>query len=49
MSEENEQKHGRIQVRRIGKRNILTILFLGTAGSGSLYTITWSTLLMPTM
>ncbi|GAH39483.1 unnamed protein product, partial [marine sediment metagenome] len=31
-SEENKQKHGRIQVRRIGKRNILSILFLGTAG-----------------
>jgi len=37
MSEENEQKHGRIQVKRIGKRNILSILFLGTAGQ-----IAWS-------
>jgi len=32
MSEENEQKQSKIQVRRIGKRNILSILFLGTAG-----------------
>ena len=32
MSEENERKHDRIQVRRIGNRNVLSILFLGTAG-----------------
>ena len=32
MSEENKQKHGKTQVRRIGKRSILSILFLGTAG-----------------
>ncbi len=32
MSEENEQKQSPIQVRRIGKHNILSILFLGTAG-----------------
>ena len=37
MSEENEQKQSKIQVRRIGKRNILSILFLGTAGQ-----IAWS-------
>jgi MFS family permease len=37
MSEKNEQKYIRTQVRRIGKRNILAILFLGTAGQ-----IAWS-------
>ncbi|GAH01343.1 unnamed protein product, partial [marine sediment metagenome] len=37
MSEENKHKPGRIQVRRIGRRNILSILFLGTAGQ-----IAWS-------
>jgi len=36
-SEENKQKHDKIQVRRIGKRNILSILLLGTAGQ-----IAWS-------
>ncbi len=37
MSEENKQKHDKAKVRRIGKRNILSILFLGTAGQ-----IAWS-------
>jgi MFS family permease len=32
MSEENNYKHGTSKVRRIGKRNIVSILFLGTAG-----------------
>ncbi len=36
-SEINKIKHDKIQVRRIGKRNILSILFLGTAGQ-----IAWS-------
>jgi MFS family permease len=36
-SEINKKKHDKIQVRRIGKRNILSILFLGTAGQ-----IAWS-------
>jgi len=36
-SEINKIKHDKIQVRRIGKRSILSILFLGTAGQ-----IAWS-------
>ena len=37
ISDDNKQKRGISQVRRIGKRNILSILFLGTAGQ-----IAWS-------